>query len=169
MKLDITIDGKTKLSAEKGENEGEYSINGKTFVADVIAKTNKHFILHINNSPIEIYVLEFDKSSKKSRLWINGKTVTVTGEDDMDRLLKQMGMEAGSSKKMKELKAPMPGLVVDVLVKPGDTIEKDSALVILEAMKMENVLKAQGTATVLSVEIKKGQAVEKNEVLIKFA
>jgi biotin carboxyl carrier protein len=78
-------------------------------------------------------------------------------------------MDSGGAKKMKELKAPMPGLVVKIEVKPGDEVQKDQPLVILEAMKMENVLKAVGNATVASVEVKQGQAVEKNQVMIKFS
>jgi len=100
---------------------------------------------------------------------VNGKKVQLSGEDDMDRLLKQLGMDSGGAKKMKELKAPMPGLVVKIEVKPGDEVAKDQPLVILEAMKMENVLKAVASATVASVEVKQGQAVEKNQVMIKFS
>jgi biotin carboxyl carrier protein len=66
------------------------------------------------------------------------------------------------------MKAPMPGMVLDVLVKAGESITKDQALIVLEAMKMENVLKAPADAVIKSVNISKGNAVEKNQVLISF-
>jgi biotin carboxyl carrier protein len=71
-------------------------------------------------------------------------------------------------KKVSEIKSPMPGLVLDILVKPGDVIKKGDQVLILEAMKMENILKSQTDATVKSVEIETGIAVEKGQVLIKF-
>jgi biotin carboxyl carrier protein len=69
---------------------------------------------------------------------------------------------------MKEIKAPMPGLVLNVLVNAGDTVDKDTPLLILEAMKMENVIKAASSATVKKVNATKGVPVEKGAVLIEF-
>jgi biotin carboxyl carrier protein len=66
------------------------------------------------------------------------------------------------------LKAPMPGLVLEFRVVPGDKVVEGDALVVLEAMKMENILKSPGEATVKSIEVTKGQAIEKNQVLITF-
>jgi biotin carboxyl carrier protein len=67
-----------------------------------------------------------------------------------------------------DLKAPMPGLVVDIPVKEGDTVSKGDTLVILEAMKMENALKAVADATVKKIAVTKGQAVDKNTLLIQL-
>ena len=62
----------------------------------------------------------------------------------------------------------MPGLILDVLVSAGDTVAKDDPLIILEAMKMENVLKSAGDGVVKSIEVAKGQAVDKNQILIEL-
>jgi len=67
------------------------------------------------------------------------------------------------------LKAPMPGLVVRVQVGPGDAVTAGQALVVLEAMKMENELKAAGPGVVAEVAIHPGQVVERGQVLIRFA
>jgi biotin carboxyl carrier protein len=67
------------------------------------------------------------------------------------------------------LKAPMPGLVVRVQVEPGETVTTGQALVVLEAMKMENELKAAGPGVVAEVTIQAGQVVERGEMLIRFA
>ena len=62
----------------------------------------------------------------------------------------------------------MPGLVIDLKVKAGDVVKAGDPLLILEAMKMENILKAAGDATVKNVTVKKGDSVEKGQVLIGF-
>ncbi|MCL4145650.1 UNVERIFIED_CONTAM: hypothetical protein GTU68_019273 [Idotea baltica] len=62
----------------------------------------------------------------------------------------------------------MPGLILDILVEVGQTIQKGDQLMILEAMKMENVLKAPGEGSISSIEVSQGDSVEKNQVLIKF-
>jgi biotin carboxyl carrier protein len=92
----------------------------------------------------------------------------VKVKDRFDLLLQSMGMDALATKKVNELKAPMPGLVLDVRVKVGDVIKKGEPLVVLEAMKMENVLKSVADVTIKKIAIEKGNAVEKNQVLIFF-
>lgn len=66
------------------------------------------------------------------------------------------------------LKAPMPGLVVRIAVEEGSKVEAGSPLVVLEAMKMENELRATGPAVVKGVKVKPGQPVEKGQVLVEF-
>jgi biotin carboxyl carrier protein len=62
----------------------------------------------------------------------------------------------------------MPGLVVRVLVEPGQRVTAGAGVVVLEAMKMENQLKAQAEAVVKSVKVSPGKTVEKGEVLVEF-
>jgi biotin carboxyl carrier protein len=69
---------------------------------------------------------------------------------------------------MNELKAPMPGLVVDFLVEIGQEVQTGDKLMILEAMKMENVIKASGQGIVKKINVIKGQSVEKSQILIEF-
>ncbi len=66
------------------------------------------------------------------------------------------------------LKAPMPGMVMTVAVVEGQHVEAGAALVVLEAMKMENELRAPAAAVVKGVRVKPGQAVEKGQVLVEF-
>jgi acetyl/propionyl-CoA carboxylase alpha subunit len=126
-----------------------------------------YHIIHQSKS-YAVRVLEHNVAEKDLSLLINGNKYNVTIEDEYDALLKSMGMGAGAVKKLKKLQAPMPGLVLEVMVCTGAAVKKDDPLMILEAMKMENVLKSPGDAVVKSIEIEKGLAVEKNQVLIHF-
>jgi biotin carboxyl carrier protein len=77
-------------------------------------------------------------------------------------------MHSRTAAKVNTVKAPMPGLIIDLRVKAGDTVKEGDPLLVLEAMKMENIIKAHGDGTVKQVKIKKGDSVEKNQVLIDF-
>jgi biotin carboxyl carrier protein len=76
---------------------------------------------------------------------------------------------AGDQRRLADvLKAPMPGLVIRVQVKPGDKVEAGTGLVVLEAMKMENELRAAVPGVVKAVRVSPGEAVEKGQVLVEF-
>jgi biotin carboxyl carrier protein len=80
-----------------------------------------------------------------------------------------LGLDNLQSAKVAELKAPMPGLVLSILVKEGDEIKKGDNLLVLEAMKMENIIKSPADVTIKSIRIKPSDKVEKNQVLIQFS
>jgi len=113
-------------------------------------------------------VVKADPVTKSFVIKVNGSVQTVTIKDKFDLLLEKMGMNTSSASKINNIKAPMPGLIIDLKIKVGDTINAGDALLILEAMKMENVLKSPSTATVKSVKVKKGDSVEKGQILIEF-
>jgi biotin carboxyl carrier protein len=72
-------------------------------------------------------------------------------------------------KKINEIKAPMPGLVLRIPINEGDSVSKGEGLLVLEAMKMENIIKSPGDVVVSKILVKPGQAVEKNQLLVSFA
>jgi biotin carboxyl carrier protein len=89
--------------------------------------------------------------------------------DDRMLLLERMGMSSDEGALDSELIAPMPGKVLSLEVQAGDEVKEGDSLLILEAMKMENVLKSSRAGKVLRVDAVAGQAVEKGAVLITFA
>ena len=93
---------------------------------------------------------------------------TASGKDRYDILLEKMGINSSSQQKHSSLKAPMPGLVLDVRVEAGQEVKKGDTLLVLEAMKMENSLKSPHDGQILSVEVVKGKAVEKGQLLLHF-
>ena len=109
-----------------------------------------------------------DFNAKTMTIKINGNKYEINIEDSYDQLVKQMGLSTAGSQKMTNVKAPMPGLVLDILVKPDQEVAKGDALLILEAMKMENVLKAEGGGVVKSIEVTKGTAVDKGQIIIEM-
>ncbi len=113
-------------------------------------------------------VIAQDYNNKEFTITINGHAFHIQLLDQYDQMVKSLGLSKVQATKINEIKAPMPGLILDILVKPGDTIEEGSPLLILEAMKMENVIKSQGDAIVKSINTNKGDAVEKGQILIEM-
>lgn len=168
MKWQINVNQQQDFKVETTSKANEILVDGRSQVFDLVNRGEKHFVVQIDNRSIEVFVLKYDAAQKKGTFMVNGKKCVLAATDEMDLLLKQLGMDAGGTRKIKEMKAPMPGMVVKIEVEAGSVVKKDQALVILEAMKMENVLKAQADGVVQNIEVKKGQAVEKNQVLIRF-
>ncbi|MCC7222769.1 MAG: acetyl-CoA carboxylase biotin carboxyl carrier protein subunit [Chitinophagales bacterium] len=135
---------------------------------DLVSIAENRFHLLQNDQSHNIEVVSLDTDTKTVKININGTNYTVSLKDKLDLLLEQMGIGNAAAQKINDLKAPMPGLVLEIKVIPGDMVEKGDALIVLEAMKMENVLKAAAPARIKSIEVKQGIAVEKGQILIKF-
>ncbi len=113
-------------------------------------------------------VVRADYTEKLFVIKVNGFTYEVKVADRFDLLLQQLGMNASTQSQIKDLKAPMPGLILDIKVTTGQAVQKGDPLIILEAMKMENIIKDPADGTVQSIKIKKGDSVEKSQVLMTF-
>ena len=88
--------------------------------------------------------------------------------DERTRHIRSLTSTSDQRRSADVLKAPMPGLVVRVQVKPGDKVAAGTGLVVLEAMKMENELKAAAAGVVKAVRVSPGEAVEKGQLLVEF-
>jgi len=143
-------------------------IDNKEYDIEIVEKNEKEVLISRNGKKYVARLLAIDTENKIITLKIDGNRFEVKLTDEYDELLHSLGMDAASAKKVNELKAPMPGVVVDVVVNVGDSVVKDDPLVVLEAMKMENMLKSPSDGIVSSINIEKGDTVEKNRVLINF-
>ena len=115
------------------------------------------------------YLVELLAAEKKSvQLKINGTIFEVAIQDRHDQLLEKLGMQQTKDSGSKDVRAPMPGMILEVLVEKGQTVAKGDKLLILEAMKMENIIKSDGDGVIQEVPVEKGMNVEKNQVLIQF-
>lgn len=151
------------------EREGKLYLNDGLIDLDISDLGNQHFHVIENQKSFEAELLELNKEEKYVLIKVNAQVYRFDVSDQYDILLKEMGLDKLNQHIVKELKAPMPGLVLQVMVQAGDEIKKGDNLLVLEAMKMENILKAPADATVKSILIKAGDKVEKNQVLIQFA
>lgn len=120
-------------------------------------------------SGLNVYTAELVSSGdpKSMTVLINGYAVPVSLKSPLDLRLEKMGMNAASSR-IRHVISPMPGLITDVKVAVGDQVTSGAPLLVLEAMKMENVLQASGDAVVKQVLVKKGDRVEKGQTLVEF-
>lgn len=146
----------------------EFSVNGKVLSLDTSSDGKHTTNVIFNNKCFNTEVVAFDKKEKSCVVKVNGNIYTIQVEDQFDQLLKQLGMDNLIVAKIAEIKAPMPGLVLSISVKEGDEIQKGDNLLILEAMKMENILKSSTDGLVKKILVKQGDKVEKNQILIQF-
>ena len=164
---------KAKVGSNKEfeiEKRGDVTlVNGKKMTPDVLFLLNgtQHWL--VNNRSFRVEIEEVNRIEKKYQICVNGKSFQVELKERLDDLLHELGMDSAASQKIKDLYAPMPVLVVDILVKEGQAIKKGDTIIILEAMKMENSLKAMADATVKKIVVTKGAAVDKNAVLVQMA
>ena len=130
------------------------------------SENNRH-ILH-NNKSYQVEISESNFLNKTYTIQVNNATYKVDISDDLDKLITEMGFENSASKHINELKAPMPGLILEVFVKIGQEVKENDSLLILEAMKMENIITSPRDGIIKSISAVKGDAVEKNYLLIEF-
>jgi biotin carboxyl carrier protein len=148
LEFDINIDDVSKLDAIE------------------ISPTKFHILQDNISYKAEIITSSFD--NKEYKVKVNNNTYNINIFSDLDYLIKVMGFEIGATKKVNEIKAPMPGLILDINVKVGQQVLEDEALLILEAMKMENVITSPRDGVIKSISVSKGDAVDKNKLLIAF-
>mgnify|MGYP005850527891 CR=1 FL=1 len=128
-----------------------------------------HWRLHTPTGTHDAWLLGHDADTGSLRLRVGRQTLHLRVESQRMQYLHLIGVDATAQRKAADLKAPMPGLVKAVLVEAGQAVEAGQSLLVLEAMKMENVLKASAPATVADIPATIGQAVEKGALLIRFS
>ena len=151
------------------DSEYEFRLNASDISkADIISiSKSKHHVI-LNNKSTITETIATDFNCKSYQVKVNNNTYNVKITNDLDALIKDMGFEVGASKLVNEIKAPMPGLLLDIMVKKGQEVKIDDALLILEAMKMENVITSPRDGIIKNISVIKGNAVDKNELLIEF-
>ena len=135
---------------------------------DAISHENQKFHILEKSKSYNAQIINQDFNNKTYTISINNNTYIVAINDDLDVLIKDMGFEVGATKKVNDVKAPMPGLILDINVSIGQEVKEDDALLILEAMKMENVITSPRDGIIKSISVSKGAAVDKNQLLIEF-
>tara|TARA_B110000037_G_scaffold59264_1_gene72457 strand:+ start:23922 stop:24386 length:465 start_codon:yes stop_codon:yes gene_type:complete len=121
-----------------------------------------------NEKSIVLEVLSIDLALKKMTIRHQHSLHDIVLKDNLDLVLDKMGIKRSVDTISTDIKAPMPGKVIDIIVAEGDTVTKGDGILILEAMKMENVLKAERDCTIKKLLVSTGISVEKAQVLIEL-
>lgn len=168
--LKVTVDSglHTQSALEIHQQKDQWYIGNMLFDGDLVELSENKYHLIWKNRSFSVEVIEANAGEKSFRFLINGKEITTSGKDEFDLLLEGLGMTNKTAQKLNFVKAPMPGLIQSVSVQEGDEVNKGDTLLVLVAMKMENVIKASGSGIVKSLKITAGQIVEKNQVLLEF-
>lgn len=136
--------------------------------ADLVALSPVSFHLIKDHRCSNAILLEADETAKRLTIEIDGEIFDIEIKDELEQVLDQMGFGKATIKQVKEIKAPMPGLVLEIVVADGQEVRKGDKLLILEAMKMENSIMIQTSAIIKKVSVSAGQAVEKGQVLVEL-
>jgi biotin carboxyl carrier protein len=150
------------------QEKEEWYIGEDLFDGDMVALDKNRFHIIWKNKSFNVEVIAHDAAHKTAHLLINGVHYHTKAKDRLDLLLEGMGLSNGTDQKLNNIKAPMPGLIQSVAVSEGDLIHKGDTLLILVAMKMENVIKSSGSGVIKSLKVSSGEIVEKNQVLLEF-
>lgn len=162
----VKVNGKYDFEVDN-KNDG-LLVNHEPVNADMkqMNASSWHIINNLQSYNAE--VVSFNAAEKTAEIKVNNNIYTVSAKDQFDVLLDKLGLSSLTNAKVSEVKAPMPGLVLKVFVAVGDEVKKGDNLFILEAMKMENIIKAPADVTVKAVKLKPGDKVEKGQVLLQF-
>lgn len=113
-------------------------------------------------------ILQIDEARKNARIKMNNRVYELNLQDDLDQLVASMGMDLIENEAGGDIISPMPGMVLKVLVKEGDSVEQGDSILVLEAMKMENLLQASAAGIVTKVRCQAGDKVNKSDVLVEI-
>ncbi|WP_106791112.1 acetyl-CoA carboxylase biotin carboxyl carrier protein subunit [Aquimarina sp. Aq78] len=136
---------------------------------DIVSNSKStHHILQ-NNKSFHTEIVQSDFNTKKYTVKVNNNSYEVNITNELDTRIAAMGFSIGSAKQVNAIKAPMPGLLLDIQVETGQEVKEDDPLLILEAMKMENIILSPRDGVIKSISATTGDAVDKGQLLIEFA
>lgn len=165
MKFEATInDEVTELELDEAAHEVRFGDDKQSY--QFHRQPNGRYLLRVGTKLYKIDNVEYDKHSVTFTL--NGNWCEVDVRNEQDLLLDRLGFKRAGEIGEGELNAPMPGKILEILVKEGDAVELGDPVAILEAMKMENELKAPIKGTVTSISVAQGDSLEKNALILEI-
>ena len=167
IKVNNTKEYKVDLNSNSG-NKIEGKINDTLFSSDFIKIGDGFYNLINENKTYTLEIVKHIPEEKTLLVKINNTPYSLSIKDKYDELLHNLGLDNLATKKVNDVKAPMPGMVLNIVVTEGQEIKKGDPLIILEAMKMENVLKSPTDDIIKKIAVTQGVAVEKDQLLIQF-
>lgn len=147
----------------------EFSFNQKSIdeLDLFIHRGNTFHLIHENNSH-HADLIDSDFLNRTYSIRVNSNIYKVEIKRPIDEVVHKMGYALRSAKTVDSVKAPMPGIIIDLKVEKGQTVKKGDTLLILEAMKMENAIVSPKDTKIKDVYTTVGETVDKNKLLIDF-
>lgn len=136
--------------------------------ADIVQLSPTEFNLIKDHRCVNVKLIEASATAKKLKIEIDGEIIDIELKDELDQVLEKMGFGSVVNKTIKDIKAPMPGLVLEIAVADGQDVKEGDKILILGAMKMENCILIHTTAKIKKVVVVPGQAVEKGQLLVEL-
>jgi biotin carboxyl carrier protein len=164
-----------KYVVKVGDEDIEVSLDSG--VARVDGATHRAQVTDVEGTPVRMVTIDDEvhrvvarRGTTRGRytLWLDGFRYEVEALDERARAIRELGGAAAGPSGPAPLVAPMPGMIVRVAVQVGDTVQAGQGLVVMEAMKMENELRATAAGTVKAILAEAGTAVEKGAVLLEL-
>ena len=152
----------------KTSYNGSVELNASIVEWDFVKIDNRNYHIIRNNKSYHVELIIIKRKQKKLELKINGRIYSVEVKDKLDLLLEKLGINGSSRSIVKQVKAPMPGLILSINAVEGDKVKMGDAILVLEAMKMENIIKSPGDGVIKKIDVSEGDSVEKNQVLFQF-
>ena len=143
-------------------------LDGKPVSLDLSQLGSNRYHLLLDYKSYNLEIVSHNQNSGEVAVKINNNLVKVVVKTALDELLNKMGLNNNSVAHTTHVGAPMPGLILDVVVSEGDEVKKGDKLLVLEAMKMENIIKSPGNGKIKSITISKGDSVDSGQKLIHF-
>ncbi len=163
------------IGVDENGQQRQITLDGVAYAADWLrigsagpAASAGRYSLLINNRSYEVVVRRLeadDESGQRYEVLIGGQPYEVRLEDERERALANLaggGHESGDA----TVKAPMPGLVINIPVAVGDVVERGQTVAVLEAMKMENDLGAPRKGIIKEIKVSTGQAVNQGQPMV---
>jgi biotin carboxyl carrier protein len=158
-----TINGKYEYRVEKKGKE--FLVNEKPYHCQIQRLDAAQFQVILEN---QCFVAHLEKIDDLLHITINQNTYQLEVADEQVLMLEKLGISTKEAKGREDVKAPMPGLIVDVLVKSGDDVPVGQPLLILKAMKMENIIRSPYAGIIREVVVETNQKIAKDMVMIRF-
>jgi 3-methylcrotonyl-CoA carboxylase alpha subunit len=166
MDYEFSLDGLVhKIAVKNTDSDGgcEISLDDKTVALQVSHIQPNSLTIIIDNRTTTAYIA---KSENKLYVHLKGRVIELMLADTKQKSYSKEGMEFGAKD---EIVTPMPGKIVQILAKEGDTVKPKQPLVIVESMKMENEIKSAIDGIVLAVNFKPGDLVNPGQTIIKLS
>lgn len=159
----------SKIFKARVNNSFDFEITSEDLSSlDAIKISDSEYHILQQNKSYKAEITACDFNQKTYTVSVNNNTYTIKIQNDLDLLIENMGFSSAIEKHIDFIMAPMPGLILDVPIKINQDVKENDPLLILEAMKMENVITSPRNGRIKSILIKKGDAVIKNQILIEF-